>query len=172
MRAIKGFTLALFVIGTSAQAVAFNPQPDPPGFGMVGVVRGQTARLNVVIDNPNIRPGGDRSGPTPHMRLQLQFVDGSGNVLRQSEVRLQPGHAAHLDYVAPDVGDRGTSLDVIARQQIRAMIIDGGVDDPNIKDAGRILATLEVFGTATGQTAFVLPGTESCFKEVDPAPAH
>jgi hypothetical protein len=48
-RFVVGCIAALLVLGALARTTtAFNPQPDPPRYGMVGVVEGQTARLNLV----------------------------------------------------------------------------------------------------------------------------
>ena len=147
--------LMLLVLGLTTSAQAFNPQPDPPGFGMIGIVRGQTARLNVVIDNPNIIDN-------PDILVALTFVDDMGNVLAESRVSLTPGQAQHLEY--------SSAFGTLLREQIRAIV--RFIDDPNIRiRAPRILGTLEVFDTESGHTAFILPGTERFIKEVDPAPA-
>ena len=43
--------IALLALATgllaSQPARAFNPQPDPPGCGMIGLIAGETARINV-----------------------------------------------------------------------------------------------------------------------------
>ena len=46
--AAASVALLLGVGVLSRSATAFNPQPDPPRFGMVGIADGQTARLNLV----------------------------------------------------------------------------------------------------------------------------
>ena len=50
---------AIFDQGRS-RAAAFNPQPDPPAFGMIGITHEQTARLNVVNWGDGPVPQGDR----------------------------------------------------------------------------------------------------------------
>jgi hypothetical protein len=61
------------VLGAPALALgpwvvrAFNPQPEPPAFKMVGLARTQTAVLNVVATNP---PGDTRTA----CRRGLSFV--------------------------------------------------------------------------------------------------
>src|SRR5437588_9926100 len=88
---IAAFTAA--VVGSAtildqgrSRAAAFNPQPDPPAFGMIGITREQTARLNVV--NWGDVPQGDRSGPIPSgdrpIRVELIFLDSWDNVLLRS----------------------------------------------------------------------------------------
>jgi len=150
--------LMLLVLGLTTSAQAFNPQPDPPGFGMIGIVRGQTARLNVVIDNPN-------TIDNPNILVALSFVDDMGIVLVESRVHLTPGRAQHLDY--------SSAIGTLLRKQIRAIVrfIDSPDlrDNPNARKGGpHILGTVEVFDTESGRTAFILPGTETFFKEVEP----
>ena len=42
-------TLLTLVAGVArGRADGFNPQPEPPGFGLISVDAGQTVRLNVV----------------------------------------------------------------------------------------------------------------------------
>ena len=71
----------------SRSATAFNPQPDPPRFGMVGLADGQTARLNLV--NLGI-PTATGIPPGP-CRAHLKFFDGDGNLLAAQPVDLKPG---------------------------------------------------------------------------------
>jgi hypothetical protein len=129
--------------------------PDRPSrFGMIGVVHGQTARLNLVF----IPPDGADLPPGP-CRVGLQFLDNQGAVLKTSEVSLAPGHAGFSDFVrsdrpsppgragaqAPDVGDR---------QQIRAAWQEP--DGPDMPQCHRsnFIATVEVFGR-DGKTTVV-----------------
>src|SRR5262245_20625133 len=61
----------------TAPAVAFNPQPEPPAFGMVGLARSQTAILNVVL------------APVPEdvqppCLVDLSFADASGRSFRDA----------------------------------------------------------------------------------------
>jgi hypothetical protein len=154
-------SILAFLVSTAfvASAFAFNPQPDPPGFGMIGVVRGQTARVNVVINNPDFVDNPDFID-NPNILVRVVFVDDMGRVLGDSRAMVSPRRAGHFDYVA-----------VGLRQQIRALVLIDDpniIDDPNAKNVRRILGTLEVFDTESGQTAFVLPGTESFLKEVEP----
>lgn len=97
----KAFTLCallglLFSLSPWAQAADFNPQPDPPGFGMLGLTNGQTARLNVVLD----REPGQTVPPDPY-RVTLYFLNGDGTILAQQAFSLVIGQAASLDYAAP-----------------------------------------------------------------------
>lgn len=117
---------------------------DQREFGMVGVTRGQTARINIVsIDNPDFR----KSGP---MRVELMFLDSRGNVFLNSDrtearkkVTLAPGQADFLDFSVDSLRDE-------IRTQVRAKV--RGVDNPDY------IVTLEVFDSESGRTFFVLDG--------------
>src|SRR5882724_1236213 len=81
------------VLLSFSQALAFNPQPDPPGFGMFGIVPGETMRLNVA--NPDVASG--KQIPPP-CRVELSFVDGAGNLLVPAvQQPLRAGESAHID---------------------------------------------------------------------------
>lgn len=126
-------------------ARAFNPQPEPPRFGMVGMTATQTMRLNVVSM-------GEVSGidPTPFM---LQFRDSRGDVVAElPEVLLLPGQAAYLDVEGREMvsGRR-------ARVELQAVVIQ----DPRgtrPRDAFLGLVTVEVFNTLTGRTTLLYGG--------------
>src|SRR5262245_11955969 len=98
--------IALVVIATASagmRAMAQDQQPPPSPdrhalFGMVGITRGQTARLNVSYlpsAVPDLPPG-----PT---RVEMSFVDADGNTLVNNDgqairrvVMLEPGHSTFL----------------------------------------------------------------------------
>jgi len=123
-------------------------------FGMVGIARGQTLRLNVValarkgdkstVDNPldavDVPPG--------PCKVDLSFMDGEGNLLLPAVQRtLEIGHAIFVD-LNRDLLDRPGN-----RLEIRVMV--------NVicsTDRGGIVAvpTLEVFDNITGKTTFAL----------------
>jgi hypothetical protein len=132
----------------SRTAGAFNPQPDPPGFGMVGIAEGQTARLNVV----NLGNADPQSPPDP-CRVELQFFDADGNPIAGSRVRVKPGQAASLDYVATFVPTNVVTDAVTpARAEIRpAVNTDTGLLAPQCR------ATVEIFDNSTGRTAVFIP---------------
>ena len=116
------------------RVAAFNPQPDPPALGMIGITSEQTARLNVVRLDPI--PAGDRP-----VQVELIFFDAQGNLLEHSTETLMPGQAAFLDL------DGATILptsDGAARAEIRGEV---RMDPIPIGDlvATRLVPTLEVF---------------------------
>jgi len=134
---------------------AFNPQPDPPAFGLVSVNPGQTLRLNVV-NRLTPPPEPDRMGrATRHAMLAFdmyradvppgscptahRFAD------RQScEVTLAPGEAASFDL---------TSAAEIGLTQVLPAVQD---DDRNQSPA--LVYTLEV--RENGKTILLLPAVQ------------
>jgi len=138
---------AVIAIGASAVLRAFNPQPDPPGFGMVGIAAGQTARLNIV----NL--GNGPSDIPPPCRASLQFFDDQGNLLVDRRVRVEAGNAAFLD-LAPSFPPTNGVGDVLVplRAEIRAAI-----DTPDGELPPPCKATLEIFDNASGRTSILYP---------------
>ena len=133
-----------------AHLKAFNPQPDPPGFGMVGIAEGQTARLNLV----NLTSPGPSVIPPGPCRAELQFLDGDGNVLASRRVQLAAGHAAFLDFSPTFVPITTVCYATTPlRAEIRGSIhvADGEVPP------GPCRATLEIFDNATARTTVLEP---------------
>jgi hypothetical protein len=100
-----------------AHLKAFNPQPDPPRFGMIGIAEGQTARLNLV----NLLSPGAATIPPGPCRAELQFLDGDGTVVASRLVRLEAGRAAFLDF-APTFVPVNTGAIAPLRAEIRANV--------------------------------------------------
>jgi hypothetical protein len=118
------------------------------GFGMIGIVQGQTARLNVVnIGDPNQSP----------CEVTLQFLDGEGNTLAERGIIIIGGKATSLDLDADELGGPDTRA---GRVQIRAVTkVLGGRDTKNTDVAtcgDNLLSTLEIFDNTTGQTTVIL----------------
>ena len=126
-----------------AQAADFNPQPDPPGFGMLGVATGQTARLNVNFD----RVAGQLYPPDPY-RVTLYFLNGDGRILTQQSFSVIVGQSAFLDYAAPLMSSG-------LRQRIRPIVIvepDASGKTPDFRTG------VEVINNDTQRNVFVYPG--------------
>jgi hypothetical protein len=138
--------LVVAVGALSRSANAFNPQPDPPRIGMVGIADGQTARLNLV----NVSAPDDTLIPPP-CRARLQVLDADGNVLAQRRVVVDAGHSAFVDFrpsfMPTNIGD------VLgpARAEIRA-----AVDFADEVFPPPCRASLEIFDNVTGRTQIAL----------------
>jgi hypothetical protein len=134
--------------GTS-RVSATQPQREYASFGMVGVTGGQTIRLNVV----NAEANDPRLPPNPCI-VQLNFVDGSGNTIAESTETLTPGQATILDVDGSDLIGR-----VGNRAEVRAFVQVVAESRVNRLPPNPCVSTLEVFETATGNTALLYPGT-------------
>jgi len=129
-------TLAVSVPGW-AEAFGFVEK-----FGMVGLTRGQTARLNVVnVGNPN----------ESACSVELSFLDQAGNVVGFIPCIVPPGQADFLDLSAEALG----GPDTFGRFQIRATV---ALRMPVLNLLAvqacqrNLRITLEVFDNATGTT--------------------
>ena len=129
---------AICLVWPSLHVKAFNPQPDPPAFGMIGVDPYATVRLNAVCPDTPL-PGGVSPGPCA---VTLAFRDVNGNVLSRAVRTLEPGQGAWLDWTG--VQSRG-------RTEIQPSV-------PAVT-AGFALITVELFDNMTGRTfATMSPG--------------
>ena len=70
-RFVVGAVVSALVGLTLGSAQAFNPQPDPPGFGMFGITEFQRAHLQVAL--PAIQKTRGQIPPDP-CRVELSFV--------------------------------------------------------------------------------------------------
>src|SRR5215467_3764366 len=135
MALATSLVIAALIVARNRVA-AFNPQPDPPALGMIGITSEQTARLNVARLDPI--PIGDRP-----VQVELMFFDAQGNLLAHSTETLMPGQAAFLDLDGATIlpgsaGSAGTRAEI--RGEVRMQPVPTG-DRPNIN----LTPTLEVF---------------------------
>ncbi len=134
--------LAIVAVWHTPRAHAFNPQPDPPAFGMLGIAPYETVRVNAACaDGP--LPGGVPPGPC---RVTLAFRDASGQILKQATVGLNPGAGTFLDLTTAEAGVSGR------RVEVQPFISPAGM--------GFVLASVEVFDDFTGRTVVALNTTE------------
>ena len=114
--------------------------------GMVGIAKGQIARVNVV----NTASTGSQPA-TPTVIFGL-WGNPRSELLTQSTVTLEPGASAFLD------ADSGATGAGEARHQVRAVVTI--VDDPD----SSCVVTLEVFDKDTGKTTVFLevPDAAGC----------
>ncbi|MGE0816533.1 MAG: hypothetical protein AB7O28_20750 [Vicinamibacterales bacterium] len=92
--------------------LAFDPQPDPPAFGVISVRFGETLQFNVACAEHGAGLVGPRAcGGT------IMFHDTAGNVLAQQDYRLRPGQALTANYRLPDgdiaAGDGSVRVGII-----------------------------------------------------------
>lgn len=119
---------------------------------VVGVARGQVARLNVYYRDafppgPCLPPG--PCVPPDSFDALLTLYAGDGSVVVQRKVTLTPERGATLGF-APSVFDRD------GRSALRATI-EVAADPSGYRP--RVIPSLEVLDAATGQTAFLNPGS-------------
>ena len=126
-------------LGVATPGLAFNPQPEPPAFGMTGLGRYQTAMVTAVLTHP---PDPDHPG----CGVLLAFVDGSGNVIRDragnafvKKVVLRGNVASSLALRAEDILADGET-----RKSIRAVVTDIPPDPQVPTECGGMVATLEL----------------------------
>ena len=124
-------------------------------FGMVGITRGQTIRLNVV-NSADVPPGpcrtiGDDVPPGPcRQRVDLLFLDSMGRTLAHSTETLTAGRAAFLDFDGGMVERQGN------RFEIRPLVLTPP-PDPDRGLRSFVIASAEVFNNETGKTVLFVP---------------
>ena len=121
----------------SVTAKAFNPQPDPPGFGLVTLVAGQSIRVNVVCSEHGVG-----ALPPDPCAGELMFHDMEGNTLASQEVELRPGQAASLPLTLFREGGDPVGID--------PCWVPSGLN------TGHAIPSAEVFSTETGRTMLFL----------------
>jgi hypothetical protein len=143
---------------------------DQARFGMIGITRGQTMRLNIV--NLQSPPEGDKQLPPDPCRVVLSFRNAQGQPFRNSDgqiirrtVELQAGESAFLDLNADMFsGPPSTNADTTgpARLQLRPFVRTD--PDRNGLPPDPCRATMEVFDNASGRTSIFSAG----FNSTDP----
>ena len=130
--------LVAFLAPLCAQSVsrgplaAFNPQPDPPGFGLVSVRTNQIIRLNVVCFDHQV----GFAPPDPCHGVAM-FHAADGTLLRSGRIDLKPGQSGFLTFTPPSTGVTGA---------VWRMIDPCWLPDPG----GRSIPNVEVLDGTTG----------------------
>jgi len=147
---IQNTALKLLVLTVLATAVTLLGATDASAAlnftrstGMFGITQNQTARLNVMRDDPFFHDN-------PFLRVELSFIDGEGNILSQKVYDIEPGKAAFLDLKGRDIMAQSG-----IRAQMRAVVKFVGT--PDTRQLDNCIPTLEVFDTQSGETRFLLP---------------
>jgi hypothetical protein len=138
-------------VGLFAQSNLVAPTAETRTSGMVGVVDGQVARVNV------LNPGVVAPAVGVVCTATLSFFDGAGTLLKTGPVIVLPGQSQSLDVF----GDKDLSLTGATRREIRATITIPAVAPvstaaSNPPAACTLIGTLEVFDETTGKTQVVL----------------
>lgn len=134
-----------------ASSAAEEPPPHvgvfEQRFGSVGLLPGQTARINVAAD-VTINPA------DPDCEVRVAFVDGAGEVSSTEPGQTRDGSTVSRDYhyVRGETG---------GRRQVRAVVTSINPADPD-RPAGPcpVLSTLEVFGESGETSLVVLPAVQ------------
>jgi hypothetical protein len=134
-------------IGLYAQSTPTVPATETRTSGMVGVVDGEVARVNV------LNPGDSGAVCTG----TINFFDGAGNLLKTGPVIVLPGQSQFLDVF----GDKDLALTGATRREVRGTITTPAVvpvssATPTTPTACRLIGTLEVFDETTGRTLALL----------------
>ena len=138
----------LLLAAASVPALAFNPQPDPPGrWSTVGLVMDQTVRLSVLAVPLA------RDVPPDPCTVTFNFLDAYGQKLTETRTMvLQPGQMRFVDLKGSELRltDRADRMQL--RTEVR--VLHNPPADHQCKGA---VATVEVFD-ASGRSSLVLPG--------------
>jgi hypothetical protein len=150
-------TLAAIGIAFKTQRVAaFNPQPDPPGYGLVGITDVQTIRINVVntnVPDPNLPPDPCRVVMTFKDTNGNPFFNGNGNQIRRIAL-VNAGESSFLVLNGANFRDPSGRLQL--RPDVRVQQPDGTVGSP----PDPCIPTVEVISNATSRTQFMLPAVQ------------
>jgi len=135
--ALAAAIAAVFLWG-GRKVAAFNPQPDPPAFGLIAFDPYETMRLNSTC--PNVTMNGV---PPSTCTVTLGFADVRGATIKQSTYTLTPGDSASLDLTAAEVTFEPN------RAEIQPSATATG---------GQAVPSVEVFDVASGRTdVYVMP---------------
>jgi hypothetical protein len=135
-------------------------------FGLLGLARGQTARLNVVNLRSRSVPAAEStadqvvpaSEPTEHTvapvpcNVRLRFLDQRGNTIARSVESIMPGDGAFLDmpfHEAIPPGFQGRRFEIRAIVQV--------LRRPEETRRCATISTLEIFDGETGRTDVIYP---------------
>ncbi len=154
--AVSSVTFAAFGIFQifQTQVKAFNPQPDPPRLGMLGITDGQTIRISVV--NTVIPQIKQSSNPC---RVVLTFRNAEGAIFRDgrgSEISrtefLAAGRSFYLDLNADDFTKEMRG----GRLQLRPVIQIQQADGSRTQSPDPCIPTAEVINNANHRTEFMV----------------
>lgn len=139
------------------RAEAFNPQPDPPGFGMVGITLGQTLRISVVNTAPIST---EVETPPDPCRAVMTFRNADGNLLLNENgqpvrrvVLLRAGQSTSLELNADNFRREADGLRLELHPDVRIQQASGTGGTP----PDPCFASGEVLNNLNGRTQFLVP---------------
>jgi hypothetical protein len=153
MSAFSGGQRAVDTDGAAAggDEVAFDPQPDPPVFGMATLRGDQVMRVNLTCFNHDVN-----GYPPNPCTGTVMFHDVAGKELRRAEYALEPGQTRSIG-VAPPASRAGTLVGIVP-----CVLPDpGGRAVPNIEvtdGAGNVVLLINPAATRASQ--FQLPAVQ------------
>lgn len=142
---------ALIWLAARAQPTPVSIPTQPGlGFGMFGLARSQSARVNALNSGPVV-PIQDPAG----CQVTLQFFDAGGQMVKQSSAGLEPGKAAFLELSRDELP--GDDPRVAIRAVLHFGYFGGAAPSPEILRHFNcnILPSLEVFDNDNGKTSVV-----------------
>jgi hypothetical protein len=169
-RIIIGMLIAMAIVATATpvrrESIRANAQQEESLnaaargrnltlFGMIGLGRGQTARLNVVNlrSVPALEPATDQVITLVPCTVRLRFLDQRGNTIARSVEHILPGNGAFLDLPFHEAIPRGFEG---KRIEIRAIVRALSPPEDERRSCAT-LSTLEIFDSETGRTSTIYP---------------
>lgn len=117
---------------------AFDPQPDPPAFGLISIRAREVLQTHVVC----AEHGAGLVGPRV-CAGEFMLHDREGNVVAQQAYRLRPGQTATFDYRLPEGGI------AFGDGSVRVGLIPCIIPNPL---GGRTIPSVELVDAETGRT--------------------
>ncbi|MEO8279158.1 MAG: hypothetical protein ABI564_05665 [Ideonella sp.] len=150
-----GIAAAAMALSASVPALAFNPQPDPPGiWSMIGMVADQTARISVVMQ-PAER--GTRAAPCT---VTFNFLDSYGNKLTEATTLvLLPAVLNFVDLKGRDLRLTNPTDRMQFRAEVHVLH-----NPPALRQCDGVAANVEIFN-GNGRTSLI---TNPSFLPPDP----
>jgi hypothetical protein len=95
-------------LASPGDIAGFDPQPDPPAFGMATIRSDQSMRMNVFCFEHAVN-GAEPTACTG----TIMFHDAAGNILRRGTYSLEPGQTRSFGFIPPDARSGATLVGII-----------------------------------------------------------
>ena len=164
--ALVGVVMAVVGIWLTTYVRAFNPQPDPPAFGLISLNPGQTLRLNVVNRLVQPPPDPDRQArATRHAMLGFDLYMNSTANSTSSGADVPPGPCITAHRFANRQScevtlapGEATSFDLAASTEVGINQVLPVVEDDDRNQHPALIYTLEV--RENGKTLYTMPAVQ------------